>query len=353
MAEGVDALAVDVRDGAGGAHGKIAAEQRHAHRVARGQRSRRRRRRGLPRPCRRRDRHTGKPRQQLFHGAVGEPAHGERHRDGPQVGHRRAGQAGASEHLQEVGVRGAEGGGRRQRLAPQRQEFGRRHGPIEGDGDRPGRPRDGEARGVGHLGDGRDTGDRLLRELAELIRHRSDQLAVDVDGAPAHAGDDTRLRQRAALETRQDQVALGRDDALQRADDVDPELFDAVALEDRAPDADHAGLHVRDGHQRVAGGDAGPGERQGADDGGQQEERGRTGRHGDSLSFIRGSPGRRKPAGGAFDRPGSVCYRLSHTSAMSFAPVPHTRQALSAGVVSAASRWYWYWRFTEGAPGLA
>jgi len=38
---------------------------------------------------------------------------------------------------------------------------------------------------------------------------------------------------------------------------------------------------------------------------------------------------------------------------MTFAPVPHIRQALSAGVVSAASRWYWYWRFTEGAPGLA
>ena len=353
MAEGVDAFAVDVRDGAGGAHGKIAAKQRHAHRVARRQRSRRRRRRGLPRPCRRRDRHTGKSRQQPFHGAVGEPAHGERHRDGPQVGHRGAGEAGASEHLQQVGVRGAEGRRRGQRLAPERQQLGRRHGAIEGDGDRPGRPRDGEARGVGHLGDRRDAGDRLLRKLAELIRNRADQLAVDVDGAAAHAGDDPRLRQGAALETRQDQVALGRDDALQRADDVDPELLDPVALEDRAPDADHAGFHVGHGHQRVAGGDAGPGERQGAHDGGRQEERGRAGRHGDSLSFIRGSPGRRKPAGAAFDRPGSVCYRLSHTPAMTFAPVAHTPQALSAGVVSAASRWYWYCRFTEGAPGLA
>jgi len=36
-----------------------------------------------------------------------------------------------------------------------------------------------------------------------------------------------------------------------------------------------------------------------------------------------------------------------------FAAAHTTRQPLSAGVVSAASRWYWYWRFTEGAPGLA
>ena len=34
MAEGVDAIAVDVRDGAGRAHFEVAADERHADRVA-------------------------------------------------------------------------------------------------------------------------------------------------------------------------------------------------------------------------------------------------------------------------------------------------------------------------------
>ena len=38
MAEGVDAIAVDVRDGAGRAHFEVAADQRHADRVALAQR---------------------------------------------------------------------------------------------------------------------------------------------------------------------------------------------------------------------------------------------------------------------------------------------------------------------------
>ena len=39
MAEGVDAVAVDVRDGAGRAHLEVAADQRHADRVPFAQRA--------------------------------------------------------------------------------------------------------------------------------------------------------------------------------------------------------------------------------------------------------------------------------------------------------------------------
>ena len=60
------------------------------------------------------------------------------------------------------------------------------------------RRRAAPGRGVHHLANRRDAGDRLGRERAEGVRHGADQTAVDVDRAAAHAGDDARLGERAA-----------------------------------------------------------------------------------------------------------------------------------------------------------
>ena len=105
----------------------------------------------------------------------------------------------------------------------------------------------GQRRGVDHLVDRRDAGDRLLGELPERVRHGADQPAVDVDRAAAHAGDDAGVGERPAFEPRQDQVAARADDVAQHAEDVDLELVEAVALEDRAADADHARAELVDG----------------------------------------------------------------------------------------------------------
>ena len=106
-------------------------------------------------------------------------------------------------------------------------------------------PARGRERRVGdHLRDRRDPGNRFLGELAERIRHRADEPAVDVDRAAAHAGDDAGVGQRPALEPREDQIAFRTDDVAEHAKDVDLELVEPVALEDRPADAGHAGLQL-------------------------------------------------------------------------------------------------------------
>ena len=60
-----------------------------------------------------------------------------------------------------------------------------------------------------HLLDRRDPGDGLLGE-AEAVGDGADELAVDIDGAAAHAADDAGRFEAAALEPGQDDVALGR-----------------------------------------------------------------------------------------------------------------------------------------------
>ena len=80
----------------------------------------------------------------------------------------------------------------------------------------------------------------FLRERADRVRDRADQPAVDVDRAAAHAGDDAGFGERPAFEPREDQVALRALDVAQHAEDVDLEVLQLGALEDRAADADHA-----------------------------------------------------------------------------------------------------------------
>ena len=81
--------------------------------------------------------------------------------------------------------------------------------------------------------------DRLLRER-EAVGDRAHELAVDEDGAAAHAGDHAGLRERPALEAGQDHALLGPD-VLEHADDLDPELLDRVPSNTVRPTPDHAG----------------------------------------------------------------------------------------------------------------
>ena len=117
----------------------------------------------------------------------------------------------------------------------------------------PGRTCAGERGRIGHLGDGRDAGDRFLGKTAEGVGHGADEPPVDVDRAAAHAGDDAGRGERSAFEPGEDQVALRPDDVLDDADDVRFELFDARAFEDRVADADHARPDFRDTHLRGGG----------------------------------------------------------------------------------------------------
>ena len=111
-----------------------------------------------------------------------------------------------------------------------------------------------ERRGVRHFADWRDAGNRLLREAAERVRHRTYQLAVDVHRAAAHPGYDTGVRERTAFEARQNQVPVRADDVFEDAQNVRFEFFDVRAVKDRPPDADHAGTDVVHPHVRRIGG---------------------------------------------------------------------------------------------------
>ena len=96
-------------------------------------------------------------------------------------------------------------------------------------------------------------GDRFLGKRAERVRHGADQLAVDVDRAAAHAGDDAGLGERSAFELGEDQIAAGSDDVPKHADDVDFEFFDLVALPDGVAGGHHAGLDLVDRVVRRSG----------------------------------------------------------------------------------------------------
>ena len=118
-------------------------------------------------------------------------------------------------------------------------------------------PRTGKRRRLGHFIDRRNARDRFLGELTERVRDRADEPAIDVDRAAAHAGDDAGIGERAAFEPRQDQVAARADDVAEHAEDVDLELVEPVALEDRPADADHPGLELVHGKGPALGREAG------------------------------------------------------------------------------------------------
>ena len=121
------------------------------------------------------------------------------------------------------------------------------------------RRRGGQIGGPHHVLDGPDAGDGILGER-ERHGDGAGQFAVDIDRAAAHALHHAGVLQRTAGEPRQDQGFLGAE-IIQHAQDFDLKLLDAIAGEDGAADAVHAGADVLEGEERSLGGkDRGQGE---------------------------------------------------------------------------------------------
>ena len=261
MAERIDPVVVDVRDGPGTAHLQIAIHEHHANRIA-----------GLQRTF---ERHLACP-QTGGAAARGDEAlaakrgteevpdlrlearHHERCRDGAQQraqfparqpGHGICpAQLGALRTLCKGPVpveRPAKRG--RQVFARQREVDLNLCA---------GRPHAGHRDGVRHFRDGSDPGNGLFGKRTQRVRHGADEPPVDVHGAAAHAGDDTGVGQRPAFEARENQIAARADHVLEHAQDIDLELFDAGTLEYRPADRDHTGkdfIHVHLRGNRRAG----------------------------------------------------------------------------------------------------
>jgi hypothetical protein len=97
-----------------------------------------------------------------------------------------------------------------------------------------------------HLFDGRDACERFLCELAERVRHRTDEAAVEVHGAATHAGDNACVCERSAFEPRKDQVASWSDAVVQDAEDVRLEFLELVTLKHCSTGRHHPWLELAD-----------------------------------------------------------------------------------------------------------
>ena len=172
VAEAVDPVAVDVGDGAGGAEHEVAGQQRDAHRVAGPQRAR-----GAavdavcagcastPKPAGSRDRSA--PASSGASTSAREAGRHQRH--GNRLQHRRHARRQARVAGQRASCEASSANGRarpRSRLQIASRSCGD-GGQVIATGRVPGVD-GGEGRGIGHLADGRDPGDRLLRKLPEL-----------------------------------------------------------------------------------------------------------------------------------------------------------------------------------------
>ena len=99
-----------------------------------------------------------------------------------------------------------------------------------------------EGRVRNHLLDRLNTGYRLLGKR-ESERHRAEQLAIDIDGAAAHALHDAGFRERTTAQASEDDALLWRE-ILQYSEDLDLKIFDAIVLEDSAANAMHPCLDI-------------------------------------------------------------------------------------------------------------
>ena len=99
-----------------------------------------------------------------------------------------------------------------------------------------------ERRVGNHLFNRLNARDRLLRKR-ETESNRTEQLAVNVNGAPAHSLHDPRLFEWAAAQASQ-YDALLRSEIFKYAEDFDLEIFDAIVMEDSAANAVHPRFHV-------------------------------------------------------------------------------------------------------------
>ena len=99
-----------------------------------------------------------------------------------------------------------------------------------------------ERRVRNHLFNRLNARDRLLRKR-ETESNRTEQLAINVNGAPAHSLHDASLFEWPSTQSSQ-YDALLRSEILKYAEDLDLEIFDAIVMEDSAANALHARLDV-------------------------------------------------------------------------------------------------------------
>src|SRR4029077_15385648 len=90
-----------------------------------------------------------------------------------------------------------------------------------------------------------DSGERFLAELTQFEGKRPDELAVDVDRAPAHSSNHARVLHFWAQELYQDDRLLRRQKIRHHPDHYQIELFDLVACKNRVSLALHSGLNLR------------------------------------------------------------------------------------------------------------
>ena len=108
-----------------------------------------------------------------------------------------------------------------------------------------------------HVVDGSDAADGFLSEGAQLEGQRAGELAVEVDGAAAHACDDAGFLGLLAQQANENYVFLGPDGIVENADDFQVHGLDLIALEDGVGHAVHSRLDVaqeeRSWHRRGRG----------------------------------------------------------------------------------------------------
>src|SRR5690349_20997657 len=101
--------------------------------------------------------------------------------------------------------------------------------------------------------DRRDTADGLLGEDPELKGKGASEFAFEIDGAAAHAGDDSRVLDFRAFELDEDDGLLGAEEIGHDADHFEIEFFDLVAGEDGVGIALHAGADLAEGQDFCGG----------------------------------------------------------------------------------------------------
>ncbi len=252
MAEGVDAIAVDVCDGARRPHLEISANERDADGVPFAERPDRCFR--MPTPgAADHGAETG-----VAEGArqkVGdcrlEPSHQERSGDGTHHGAKLCAGCRRDADPLHIGWAGRKGGEPRERLVQRCRQVLAGDRQLEPDLARLPRPR--HSGGVLHLGDRRDTGNRLFGEGANRVRDGTDEPAIDVDRAAAHALRHAGAGQRSPFEPGQDEVALRPLHVAQHTEDVDLELLQLGSFEDGSADANHPGPDLVERHERGGG----------------------------------------------------------------------------------------------------
>ena len=95
-----------------------------------------------------------------------------------------------------------------------------------------------------HFGNGRDAGDRLFTKLSYSVGESAQQLAVDVNRAAAHPGDDSGVLWFGTVETRQDHILVRAEDVFENSKNFHIHGFRLCAFKDRIGHTMEAAVHL-------------------------------------------------------------------------------------------------------------